>query len=218
MTDVYGTALTTIRAGAPGLSDATCEVIARTIARKLKAPAPTQPGNQSEASSPPTPAFATPTPNPISTAPADGTLLRLWVRYPEGGSWTPLDDARESWTVGFNNRDNTEEDQWQVVGWCWSHDHLVEAADDVEVLGWLPLHGDSATAHGSEPEWQSEAFAFLYSLIGGAPATAANVIRKNPEVRARLHRAIYERRPREESYDAMMARLLPNGLPLEVEA
>lgn len=37
MTDVYGTALTTIRAGAPGLSDATCEVIARTIARKLKA-------------------------------------------------------------------------------------------------------------------------------------------------------------------------------------
>ncbi len=41
MTDVYGTALTTIRAGAPGLSDATCEVIARTIARKLKAPQPT---------------------------------------------------------------------------------------------------------------------------------------------------------------------------------
>ena len=218
MTDVYGTAYTTIRAGAPGLSDATCEVIARSIARKLKAPAPTPPANHSDASSPPTPAMPTPTPNAISSAPADGSLLRLWVRYPEGGSWTPLDDARESWTVGFNNRDNTEEDQWQVVGWCWSHDHLVEAADDVEVLGWLPLHGDIATTFVSEPEWQSEAFAFLYGLIGGTPATAANVILLNPEVRARLHRAIYERRPRDEPYDAMMARLLPNGLPLEVEA
>lgn len=39
MTDVYGTAYTTIRAGAPGLSDATCQVIAQTIARKLKAAA-----------------------------------------------------------------------------------------------------------------------------------------------------------------------------------
>lgn len=40
MTDVYGAAYTTIRAGAPGLSDATCEVIARTIARKVKASSP----------------------------------------------------------------------------------------------------------------------------------------------------------------------------------
>lgn len=41
MTDVYGTAYTTIRAGAPGLSDATCQVIAQTIARTLKAATPT---------------------------------------------------------------------------------------------------------------------------------------------------------------------------------
>jgi len=87
-----------------------------------------------------------PEPRAIDTAPRDGTMLRLWVRYPEGASWTPLDDARESWTIGFNNFDNTEEDRWQVVGWCWSHDHLVEAANDVEVLGWLPFHGDAAPA------------------------------------------------------------------------
>lgn len=83
-----------------------------------------------------------PEPQPMGEAPRDGTMLRLWVRYPEGGSWTPLDDARESWTVGFNNRDNTGDDRWQVVGWCWSHDHLIEASDDVEVLGWLPFHGE----------------------------------------------------------------------------
>lgn len=86
---------------------------------------------------------AHPKPRPISEAPCDGTMLRLWVRYPEGGSWTPLDDARESWTIGFNNRDNTDDDRWQVVGWCWSHDHLVEASSDVEILGWLPFHGDA---------------------------------------------------------------------------
>lgn len=39
MTDVYDAAYTTIRTGAPGLSDATCEVIAQSIARKLKATA-----------------------------------------------------------------------------------------------------------------------------------------------------------------------------------
>lgn len=221
MTDVYGTALTTIRAGAPGLSDATCEVIARTIARKLKASdtspilqagvPPRGPGHCDDdaawaefarqyegrpRSRPDITDFAlanrvfmadrsdldlivwqtaakerirwlslalaqaaskarserdahserAPTPNPISTAPRDGKMLRLWVRYPEGGSWTPLDDARESWTIGFNNFENTQDDRWQVVGWCWSHDHFVEAADDVEVLGWLPFHSDVAAA------------------------------------------------------------------------
>ena len=84
-----------------------------------------------------------PKPRAIAGAPRDGTMLRLWVRYPEDGRWTPLEDAYESWTVGFNNFDNTEDDRWQVVGWCWSHDHLVEAASDVEVLGWLPFHGEA---------------------------------------------------------------------------
>ncbi|TFW14453.1 hypothetical protein EGY25_04475 [Brevundimonas intermedia] len=85
---------------------------------------------------------STPEFRPISTAARNGTMLRLWVRYPKDGSWTPLEDARESWTIGFNNSDNTEEDRWQVVGWSWSHDLLVEASTDVEVLGWLPFHGE----------------------------------------------------------------------------
>lgn len=70
--------------------------------------------------------------------------------------------------------------------------------------------GEPITA---EPEWQAEAFGFLYTLLGGEPDTAANVLRSNPEVRARLHRAIYERSPRDVPYDDMMARLCPDGLP-----
>lgn len=63
-----------------------------------------------------------------------------------------------------------------------------------------------------EPKWQQEAFAFLYGLLGGHPDTAPNVLRMNPEVRHRLHRAIYERKPRDEPYDEMMARLCPSGV------
>nr|WP_314123450.1 hypothetical protein [uncultured Brevundimonas sp.] len=153
MTDVYGTALTTIRAGAPGLSDATCEVIARSIARKLKAPVPAAAAGQMSSG------------------------VRELLDY---------------------------------IGWALENDAAINP-DHVVALT------DAVRDACREPEWQSEAFAFLYGLIGGAPATAASVIRLKPEVRARLHRAIYERRPREESYDAMMARLLPNGLPDEVE-
>lgn len=81
---------------------------------------------------------------PIDLAPRDGTFLRLRVRYEphSGKSWTPLDDAEESWTIGFNNLDNTGEDRWQVVGWDWSQDFLLEAVD-AEVIGWLPFHGEA---------------------------------------------------------------------------
>lgn len=55
---------------------------------------------------------------------------------------------------------------------------------------------------------------FLYCLLGSAPSVAADILRANPTKRADLHRAIYESRPQGETYDAMMARLLPNGLPM----
>lgn len=88
---------------------------------------------------------------PLDLAPRDGTLLRLRVRYaPDGGVWTPLDDAEVSWTVGFNNFDNTGEDRWQFVGWSWSHDHLLEAPGGM-VLGWLPFHGETRAALSPQP-------------------------------------------------------------------
>lgn len=82
---------------------------------------------------------------PIDLAPRDGTILRLRVRYKAGvkGVWTPLEDAEESWTIGFNSLDNTGEDRWQFVGWDWSQDYLLEAPGG-EVIGWLPFHGEQA--------------------------------------------------------------------------
>lgn len=117
-----------------------------------------------------------PEPRAIADAPRDGTMLRLWVRYSEDGSWTPLEDAYESWTVGFNNFDNTEEDRWQIVGWCWSHDHLLEAANDVEILGWLPFHGETVPA-SPMPE-------------GGGTSYAAGGLDVLSRIRSRLNEQI----------------------------
>ena len=86
-----------------------------------------------------------PLPLPIDLAPRDGRMLRLWVRYNADSeeAWTPLDDAEESWTAGFNNFDNTGDDRWQFIGWDWSHDYLLEAPGGT-VIGWLPFHGEAA--------------------------------------------------------------------------
>lgn len=79
---------------------------------------------------------------PLEGAPRDGTMLRLRVRYEAANqdeAWTPLEDSEESWTIGFNNFDNTGDDRWQFVGWDWSQDHLLEATGGA-VIGWLPFH------------------------------------------------------------------------------
>lgn len=78
---------------------------------------------------------------PMETAPRDGTILRLLVRFTEH----PLDDASEADlvpTIGENNRDNTGEDVWQFAGWCWTHDHFTEGHGTP--VGWLPMLSDSS--------------------------------------------------------------------------
>ncbi len=85
---------------------------------------------------------------PLEDAPRDGTMLRLRVRYEAANqdeAWTPLEDSEESWTIGFNNFDNTGDDRWQFVGWDWSQDHLLEATGGA-VIGWLPFHTHPAPA------------------------------------------------------------------------
>lgn len=72
-----------------------------------------------------------------TTYPKDGTLVLLRV---EGGDH-PTEDDTIFRTIGSNNFDNDGEDRWQYAGWCWSHDHWTEAAEDRrgQVTGWLPL-------------------------------------------------------------------------------
>lgn len=91
---------------------------------------------------PPSREDAQPVALPTESAPRDGTMLRLRVRYEadnQDEAWTPLEDSEESWTIGFNNFDNTGVDRWQFVGWDWSQDYLLEATGGT-VIGWLPFH------------------------------------------------------------------------------
>ena len=72
---------------------------------------------------------------PVDTAPKDGTMLRLFVRFNE----CSLEDGdHPQWTMGFNDKRSTEIDEWHIVGWSWTHDCFVEA-HNAQILGWLPF-------------------------------------------------------------------------------
>lgn len=73
---------------------------------------------------------------PMNTAPRDGTMLRLLVQFEAEGNPTE-DTIFPAWTIGHNDRDNTGDEEWQIAGWCWSHDHYTEGKG--EPVGWLPM-------------------------------------------------------------------------------
>jgi len=92
---------------------------------------------------------------PISDAPRDGTMVWLLVDYSsatnaeliqaasaEGYFWAgnPLADAERAWTIGFNNCDNSGEDEWKFAGWCWSQDHFTEGRGTP--VAWKPTGFD----------------------------------------------------------------------------
>lgn len=74
------------------------------------------------------------TPRPMETAPRDGSMLRLLVKFDEHDT---ENTEGPSWTIGHNCRELTGEDEWQFAGWCWSHDHFTEGKG--APVGWLPL-------------------------------------------------------------------------------
>jgi len=72
--------------------------------------------------------------NPMATAPRDGTIIRLLVEFEEH----QLEDSEEpQHTIGSNSFDNTGVDEWQLVGWCWTHDHFTDGKG--KPIGWLPF-------------------------------------------------------------------------------
>lgn len=91
---------------------------------------------------------------PMDTAPKDNTLVRLLVDY-SGEGEHPLEDAEQAWTIGFNNFENSEIDEWQFAGWSWSQDCFCEG--EGRVIGWAPFHpegrlldGDASMADGGD--------------------------------------------------------------------
>lgn len=82
----------------------------------------------------------------MASAPRDGTMLRLLVRFEEHST----EDDEDAPTIGANNFDNDGEDRWQFAGWCWSHDHFVDGKG--EPIGWLPMFDEPMRTDPGEVE------------------------------------------------------------------
>lgn len=92
--------------------------------------------------------------NPPESAPKDGSLIRLLVEFTEHS----LDDSTEPQaTIGMNNLANTEADEWQFAGWCWTHDRFTQG--EGRVVGWLPLVSAPPPAEAREQLSDAEVIA-----------------------------------------------------------
>lgn len=76
----------------------------------------------------------------MEQAPRDGRILRLLVRFEEHAT----EDASEAWTIGSNSYENTGQDEWNIAGWCWEHDHFT--AGKGTPIGWLPMLSSAVLA------------------------------------------------------------------------
>lgn len=103
-------------------------------------------------------------PRPMATAPRDGTMLRLLVRFDDHATEDTIEPA---WTIGHCSKPHPDDDDnWQFAGWCWDHDHFTEGKGTP--VGWLPLidaspkgGSDGATPAANETDWRVKAAAWL---------------------------------------------------------
>ena len=91
-------------------------------------------------------------PQPMESAPRDGTMVRLLVNFDDHAT---EDTTGPAWTIGANNDDNVDHSGrtgWQFAGWCWTHDHFTEGKGTP--VAWLPIVGDFSelAPAGAAPE------------------------------------------------------------------
>ncbi|WP_423457996.1 hypothetical protein [Ottowia sp. VDI28] len=105
----------------------------------------------------------------MSTAPRDGSLLRLLVEFEDA----PLDDDNSvpQVTIGMNNLGNTGDDEWQFAGWDWSHDCFAQGTG--KPVGWLPLLSDAEAAAAPNAKVRYEVTSVRY-LEGEVALRALN--------------------------------------------
>lgn len=97
----------------------------------------------------------------MSSAPRDGTMLRLLVEFEEHST----EDEDQAPTIGANNFDNDEVDEWKFSGWCWTHDHFVEGKG--VPVGWLPMFDDPKVTNSTEqPAPVAMVMPFAEKVIG----------------------------------------------------
>lgn len=80
-------------------------------------------------------------PLPMSTAPRDGTIVRLLVQFTDNAT---EDTVGPAWTIGGNTCEGTGENVWQFAGWNWEQDCFTEG--DGTPIGWLPMVGSPQAA------------------------------------------------------------------------
>lgn len=78
----------------------------------------------------------------MSTAPRDGTMVRLLVQFTNHGVNDGFDSG-PAWTIGANTYDDSGDDEWFIAGWDWQQDCFT--AGEGEPLGWLPMLSAPAT-------------------------------------------------------------------------
>jgi len=91
----------------------------------------------------------------MSTAPTDGTMVRLLVEFEEHST----EDDDQAVTIGANNLDNDDEDLWRFAGWCWSHDHFTEGKGTP--VGWLPMLDGPVITPTAQPQGEPVAWGFV---------------------------------------------------------
>ena len=70
---------------------------------------------------------------PMDTAPTDGTMVLLNVRFTEN----PTEDEETATTIGANSFGLNEIEGWSMAGWNWTQDCFT--AGQGEPIGWLPI-------------------------------------------------------------------------------
>lgn len=70
----------------------------------------------------------------MASAPKDGTLLRLLVDFEDHAT---EDSSEPCATIGANNLDHTDVDEWQFAGWSWQQDCWTQGVG--KPVGWLPM-------------------------------------------------------------------------------
>lgn len=86
---------------------------------------------------------------PMSTAPKDGTLVRLLVDFDAH----PTDDNESDPhypTIGANNFENDELDEWLFAGWCWTYDRWTQG--EGTPVGWMPMLAPIVAPATTDPE------------------------------------------------------------------
>ena len=74
----------------------------------------------------------------MSEAPRDNTLLQLLIKQQDDHN-CGFDDADVTRTMGFNNFDNDDVDEWKFPGWSWTHGCINEQGHGTPIAWALML-------------------------------------------------------------------------------